>query len=64
MRVYYNYSATTRRQHGFTITGSKNDSKDKVLLHQGYQKRFLTRVRVELGARESGRINRVEIEIL
>ena len=34
MRVYYNYSTITGQQHGITITGSKSNSKNKVLLHQ------------------------------
>ena len=56
MRVYYNYSTITGQQHGITITGSKSYSKNKVLLHQGWQERSLTRVVVELGVGESGRM--------
>ena len=56
MRVY-NYSTITGQQHDITITGSKSNSKNKVLLHQGWQKGFLTRVGVKLGVGESGRIS-------
>ena len=57
MRVDYNYSTITAQQYGIAITGSKSNSKNKVLLHQGWQKGFLTRVKVELGVGESGRIS-------
>ena len=53
----YNYSTITGQQHDITITGSKSNSKNKVLLHQGWQKGFLTRVGVKLGVGESGRIS-------
>ena len=33
MRVYYNYRSVTRQQHGMTKTGSKSNSKNKVLLY-------------------------------
>ena len=57
MRVDYNFSNITAQKYGITITGSKSNSKNKVLLHQGWQKGFLTRVKVELGVGESGRIS-------
>ena len=56
MRVYYNYSTITGQQHDITITGSKSNSKSKVLLHQGWQKGFLTKVGVELVVGESSRL--------
>lgn len=56
MRVYYNYSTITGQQHGSTITVCKSNSENKVLLHQGWQKGFLTSVKVELADGESGRI--------
>ena len=33
MRVYYNYNTITGQQHGIAITGTKSNSKNKVLLH-------------------------------
>ena len=57
MRVDYNYSTITAQQYGTAITESKSNSKNKVLLHQGWQKGFLTRVKVELGVGASGRIS-------
>ena len=57
MRVYYNYSTITGQQHGITIAGLKSNSKNKVLLHQGWQKGFLTRVTMELGVGKSGRVS-------
>ena len=56
MRVYYNYSTITGQQHGITITVCKSNSENKVLLHQGWQKGFLTSVKVELADGESVRI--------
>ena len=57
MTLYYNYSTIIGQQHGITITGSKSNSKNKVLLHQSWQKGFLTRVGVELGVGGSDRIS-------
>ena len=57
MRVYYNYSKITGQQHGITITGYKSNSKSKVLLHQGWQKGFLTKVGLELMVGESSRFS-------
>ena len=57
MRVYYNCSTIAAQQHSITITGSKSNSKNKVLLHQGWQKGFLSRVRVELRFGEPGSIS-------
>ena len=58
MRAYYHYSTITGQHYGITTTGSKSNSKNKVLLHQQrWQKGFLTKVGVELGFGESGRIS-------
>ena len=54
---YFHYSTITGQQHGTIITGSKSNSKNKVLLDQGWQKGFLTRVVVELGVGELGIIS-------